>query len=266
MRAAEGLSSQGGGFDWLIVNDGVGEIDRESLSISGVSISVIETAPSADARKKGRSFSGKAGLAAAQGEYLLLHDDDDMLLPGALEALSAYLDENPKVVAVSGGNEVWEETEGEAYKVSTNELGLPLRFYDLAERNRLLTISTLFRRQVYEDIGGLRTDIDALEDWDLWLRMMVQGDIDVIKNIVARQYLRGEGAASALSNSTQAEHEDARIRLLNAYLRDDIQAGRLGLGALVHRPHARFVEEVDDRLRRAGRLKRKFMPWTSNKR
>jgi len=263
-RAAQGLSAQDIQFDWIIVNDGQSDVDLGNVKRSGVTPVILKTAPSADARPKGRGQAGIIGMAAVKGQYILLHDDDDMLEPGALRRLAEYLDAHPHAVGVSGGHEVWHEGEGEPEKVSTYQSALPIKFYALAERNTLLTISTLFRRETYEAIGGLRTDMDALEDWDLWLRMMVKGDIDVISDVVARQYIRIETAAPALRNSRVIEHEEARIRLLNAYLRDDLEAGRVGLGSLVHRPHARFVEQVDDRLRRAGALKRKFMPWTGS--
>jgi glycosyltransferase involved in cell wall biosynthesis len=257
-RAAAGLRSQDAGFEWVVVNDGDAPLNSDVLLGVGSSQNVVNPP-----ERLGRSGAAQAGLDAASGDYLMLHDDDDALCPGALSALQTYLDENPAQVAVSCGYEVWHEDDagGVQYVISAAH-DLPPRLYDLAERNSLLTIGTLFRADAARDAGGIRTDIDALEDWDLWLRLMQIGDIGVVPNVLARQYIRTTDTSGARANSDPRDHELARITLQNAWLRNDIAAGRTGLGELTHRPHARFIEEADDRLRRAGALKRKIFPWT----
>jgi len=245
-------------FEWVVVNDGSTELDMTTFSSVGTTRLVINTGPRA-----GRAVAAQAGIKAASGDYIMLHDDDDKLMPGALLQLAASLDEDQFYVAVTCGYETFEERLGESDALlRSHSPKLPPQLYDMAERNRILTIGTLFRRDAYDRVGGIRTDISALEDWDLWLRLMTIGDFGIVSDVLARQYIRPDGTRGATANSEDLLHAQARIRLQNAYLRDDIASGRIGLGNLVHRPHAQFVEEMVDRMKRAGTLKRKLLPWT----
>ncbi len=244
-------------FDWVVVNDGEDPIDAGSLSGVGIAQTVID-----EAEHLGRARAAKMGLDAATGDYLMLHDDDDALVPQALERLSHYLDAHSDDIAVTCGYEKVLEEGGRQTLLKRHAPELLPTLYDMAERNRILTIGTLFRASTYREVGGMNMRVDALEDWDLWLRLMTKGDIGVIPDILARQFVRPDTQTGDAANSHRREHEIARVRLLNTWLRADIEAGRTGLGELAHRPHARFIEESRDRLRRAGALKRKIMPWT----
>lgn len=255
-RAAAGLRAQTQAFEWIVVNDGTGAVNARELQGVGTALKVIDTDD-----KLGRSQAATVGIEAASGDFVMLHDDDDALLPDALQRLAGVLSDGDAIAVTCGYETLEERADGSIVTTRTHLHGLPPRLYDLAERNSLLTIGTLFRKKTYDKIGGMNTAIDALEDWDLWLRLMTVGDIAVVDDILARQYVRPEGTLGAAANSDVDEHAQARVRLQNAYLRDDIAAGRIGLGDLMHRPHARFVEEVNDRLSRAGKLKRKLMPW-----
>ena len=257
-RAARYLRAQTVPFEWIVVNAGDAPLDSAILKGVGTACHVIDAGP------LGRARAAKVGLERASGALLMIHDDDDTLEPDALGRLAEYLRDTPGDVAVTCGYTRVREGEGADVVEHTHSPAIPPTLYDMAERNRVLTVGTLFRADAYQAAGGMRTEVDALEDWDLWLRLLVEGDFGVIPDVLATQYVRGDTDGPA-ANSQPAEHEAARVRLLNRYLRDDIRAGRLGLGQLTHRPHARFVEEVDDRLRRAGQLKRALTPWRKPK-
>ena len=249
-RAAAALAAQDRAFEWVVVNAGDAPVD--------VPGDCVVVSPDGN---PGRALAAKLGVEAASGALLMLHDDDDTLEPGALGVLADALKAAPHAAAVTCGYAVIEEDGGAERELSRHAYDLPISLYDMAERNRILTVGTLFRRSAYDASGGMRTEVDALEDWDLWLRMMCVGDIVTVPDVLARQYVRPAETDGPDANSARDEHERARVLLQNRWLRDDIAAGRTGLGEITHRPHARFVEEVDDRLRRAGAIKRKLMPW-----
>jgi GT2 family glycosyltransferase len=50
----------------------------------------------------GFSTNNNRALAQARGRYLMLLNDDTIVLPGTLDYIVAYLDDNPKVGAVGG--------------------------------------------------------------------------------------------------------------------------------------------------------------------
>ena len=82
-----------GPFQTVVVDDG---------SQDGTADEVLRSMPSAQLIRQqnaGVSAARNAGMMAAEGEYLVFLDADDRLAPGALEKLSAYLDEaRPDIV------------------------------------------------------------------------------------------------------------------------------------------------------------------------
>jgi len=123
----------------------------------------------------GRSQAGNIALGMASGDWLNFLDDDDLLYPDHVQTLlQAALAQNlPAVYGVA-----WEQP--------TDLVALePLSYEELAPFHRYMTpfshlalwrsnfmpIQTvLFHRRLYERHGGFETDMDQLEDWNLWTR------------------------------------------------------------------------------------------------
>jgi glycosyltransferase involved in cell wall biosynthesis len=132
--------------------------------------------------KNGRCRAGNAGLQAARGKYAGFLDDDDLLLPDHVETLVAMLEKRPDVAA----------SYGDAWEVPTNTISLrPLLYEEQGARlfqdhpfslaalwnyNYITIQSVLFRRSLFERLGGLEEKLDCLEDWDLWLRYSAEMD------------------------------------------------------------------------------------------
>jgi len=112
---------------------------------------------------------------------------------------------------------------------------LPLAITDVAYQNKLPPIGLVFRRDAFEAAGGFDANLSVLEDWDFYLRLLLQGDIDCIPDVLAHAHVR-ETADGPLANTANAEHRRTEQRLRNAYLRRDIKNGSLGLGLLTN-PH-----------------------------
>jgi GT2 family glycosyltransferase len=131
-----------------------------------------------EAPKLGRSNTGNEGLKAAQGEYCIFLDDDDLLFSEHIETLvNALTASSDAVAAYSTAMEVVTSKKDSLDNIyieeSWNTHPLPdTRFsYDaLLKRNLMAIQSILFKRTLYEERGGFETDLDALEDWNLWIR------------------------------------------------------------------------------------------------
>ena len=82
-----------GPYQTVVVDDGSQDGTADEVLRSMPSVQLIRQ------QNAGVSAARNAGMMAAEGEYLVFLDADDRLAPGALEKLSAYLDEaRPDIV------------------------------------------------------------------------------------------------------------------------------------------------------------------------
>jgi len=104
-----------------------------------------------------------AGFALAQGEYHTWLSDDNYFRPHALETLATYLDTHPEIDLVYSDFTVFYEGN------PTPELRRAAD-PDLLTEKTVVTPSFLYRRAVYERLGGYRVEYFLSEDYDFWLR------------------------------------------------------------------------------------------------
>jgi len=129
--------------------------------------------------RQGRSRAGNVGLAAARGDLLGFLDDDDQFLPEHVGLLVRALVDRPEAAAAYSL----------AYEVPTRVLSREPLVYqeagryvvhrrpfapaELLARNLLPIQAVLFRRELFERLGGFSETLEMLEDWDLWIRYLV---------------------------------------------------------------------------------------------
>ena len=107
------------------------------------------------------------GFGYAKGEYFTWTSDDNILLPQFLEVLKRYLDDNTQVDFVYS-DYIGIDSEG-------NELGIR---HMLEPENMLyknsVGASFLYRRKIYDEIGGYSPEWFLVEDYEYWLRVYKQ--------------------------------------------------------------------------------------------
>ncbi|MFO6423838.1 glycosyltransferase [Motilimonas sp. KMU-193] len=127
--------------------------------------------------KKGRSYTGNQGLAKSKGKYCLFLDDDDLLFPDHVETLAYELLSNSKIGAAY--SLAWAVSTDVNKEDSTyteyNHFTLPLFYQEfsrevLLKHNYIPIQAILFKRSLFEEVGGFEEDMDYLEDWNLWTK------------------------------------------------------------------------------------------------
>lgn len=103
------------------------------------------------------------GHAAAKGDYLMWTSDDNRFLSTALEELTRFLQEHSQVGVVY------------ADSILIDEQGRYLQDYPAQPASRLAYMNALggcflYRRTVYETLGGYDTELFLAEDYEFWLR------------------------------------------------------------------------------------------------
>ena len=133
--------------------------------------------------KTGRSPAGNLALSEAQGEYIMMLDNDDLLFADHVEQLvrAVQAATQDEVAAYSLGWELVTETGADdAYREISHNLPAahtqPYSKDRLSIMNYIPIQSILFHRSLYEDHGGFDEDLEYLEDWNLWVRFSQSGD------------------------------------------------------------------------------------------
>jgi len=121
---------------------------------------------------KGAAVSRNEALAAARGELVAIMDADDVCVPTRLERQMAFLDANPRVGLVGCG--IYDNIDAENVVLHTSYLPECNEAIqrDLMERWCFLHSSIMFRRSLYETVGGYASAFEPAEDYDFVLRIL----------------------------------------------------------------------------------------------
>lgn len=180
-RAVASVEAQDGAgqdHEIIIVNDASPDNTAEvaaTLAAKNPKIKVVTNA-------KNLYLAGalNAGIAASSGRYILPLDADNEISPGALQVLGDALD-NPREldgknrIDIAYGAMGVVEPNGKKY-VSEWPPEQPDYFSQLAHRNQI-TSTALYRRAIWDRIGGYRRRCRTAEDADFWCRAMSYGAV-----------------------------------------------------------------------------------------
>ena len=145
--------------------------------------------------------------------FVAILDDDDLWKdPKKLENQISFLTENPNVVVTGAVKTEFTRENGEHLRWITNETDSHKIRTNMLSYNPVITSSVVFRTSTFKEIGGFKAMYLA-EDYDLWLRMGLHGDISNVEGADTIYTIREGGA----SKSRQIEMAQVVIRLAKEY-------------------------------------------------
>jgi glycosyltransferase involved in cell wall biosynthesis len=112
------------------------------------------------------------GITAARGEYILPLDADNMLGEDALGTLAQALDGSREVDIVYGAMKII-EPDGKEW-ISTWP-PKEFNFKDQMSHKNQISSTAMYRRSLWERVGGYKTRCKTAEDADFWCRMTSYG-------------------------------------------------------------------------------------------
>jgi glycosyltransferase involved in cell wall biosynthesis len=184
--------------------------------------------------RSGPGSAANAGLRAATTRWCVLLDDDDTWSSDFLLEMSRALEREADAGGVvCGAVEILEHWDGHGCVTHLCRPFLPwsgvVDLWELAWGNTFTTNSFVFDRAKALQLGGYRTDLPVLEDWDFHLRFALAYRLIGIPPRLAYYHRRIE-ASGVGANTSLALHQATRERLRVEWLARDLAAQRIGPG------------------------------------
>lgn len=135
----------------------------------------------ATGNKVGRSKAGNIAMTLASGKYLNFLDDDDAFYPDHVNILVNELEKNKANIVYSTAFETIQDIKSKKPYIYDIKRVYIKHFGHFSKvklyKNNITPIqAVMFKKSVFEKDGGFDEKIDALEDWDLWLRYSLNND------------------------------------------------------------------------------------------
>lgn len=153
---------------------------------------------------QGGSLSRNHGIFQSIGKWLAFLDDDDIWQPQKLEQQLAMLARNPQAIAVTSAYTVH-------YPGAIKKNVFPpaqITLAKLLENNCLGGASVcMCDAQVIKKLGGFNRHLRSAQDWDVWVRLRMQGEIVTVAKPAVDYYVH---FSDRISNNMQAKYQGAR--------------------------------------------------------
>jgi hypothetical protein len=258
-RAARSIAEQGyRDFAWVVVNDG-GDADAARRAVDQAGLPSDRLVFLSHEHSVGMEAAANLGVAATAAPLLVIHDDDDSWHPDFLARTAAFLASprgEPFGGVVTHADYVSEEIAGtRVVEHARRPFNADLESVPLAEmlvRNLFPPISFLFRRTIWQRVGGFNERLPVLGDWYFNVRFLLEADIAVLPERLARWHHRDRGGDGAYANSVIAGadlHAQYKTVVRNALVRDLGPGSAAGMAPLIG-----FI--VEDMRRESASLRR----------
>ncbi len=140
---------------------------------------------------RGLSEARNTGIRESKGSYLVFLDADDRLKPRAIETGLGALALRPDC-ALTVGDHVFIAPDSSYLADSVKERHLHSHYEALLRSNFIEMISSvLFRRSIFDEVGGFDATLRVAEDYELYLRIAREWPICCHPVIVAEYRMHG---------------------------------------------------------------------------
>ena len=155
----------------IIVNDGSVDTTEQIIRVYEKRDSRIVVM---NKQNGGLSSARNTGLARATGEYLIIFDSDDIMVPEKVQSQVAWLEQHPQYGMVYSNLFHFVDGTNKIYILSVRKSTAD-HYSALLLGNYINPNTVCMRRLVYEQVGIFDEDIRSAEDWDYWLRISQKG-------------------------------------------------------------------------------------------
>jgi glycosyltransferase involved in cell wall biosynthesis len=157
-------------LDYIVMDGGSKDGSLEIIQRYASRLSYWQSQPDG-----GQAAAIRAGFGRATGEVMGWLNSDDVLLPGALQAVGAYFASHPQVECATGGG-LYIDEEGlpsphRRMNFSRGVRSTYDRLLHYEPQEGVFQQSTFWRRAAYDAVGGVDASFQYTMDLDLLLRL-----------------------------------------------------------------------------------------------
>ena len=207
-------------FELIIVDDG--SIDETAARLPGLAealgaahrpVRILRT------ENHGPAVARNRGVAAARAPFIAFLDSDDLWQPGKLERQLEHMRQKPQCL-VSQTEEIWMRrgvrvNPGRRHRKRGGDF-----FFDSLRTCLISPSAVMMRTSVFRELGGFDEDMRAAEDYDLWLRLLLEHQVELLPEPLA---IRRAGHWGQLSATVPAIDRFRILALLKLLLRNDLR-------------------------------------------
>ncbi|MGQ0679052.1 MAG: rhamnosyltransferase WsaF family glycosyltransferase [Actinomycetota bacterium] len=149
----------------------------------------------------GISGNTNAALSIACGDYVAFLDQTDLLAPFALFEVASRINKEPQLDVLYSDFDLIAQEDAHRF----NPFLPPDWSPELLLSSNYMAHLSVFRRSLVEDAGGVRSDFDGAQDWDLLFRIIEStGNIAHIPRVLYHWRAEEGSAAQTLKNKPYA--------------------------------------------------------------
>ena len=197
-RSIKSALAAGDDLEVIVVDDGsTDETPQVCAGTEGIRYIRLE-------QNLGPARARNAGLLESRAKLVSALGDDDLRLPGSLNAQVRLLEASPQAVFCYGRVLL---AEGPRQSL-TGEV-VPARcpagdiFWELLEQNFVPDLSVVARKEKLLERGLFNPDLSGAEDWDMWLRLTEKWPVVALEEPVAIYRRARAGSGQMCSNTVE---------------------------------------------------------------
>ncbi|HJU09963.1 MAG TPA: glycosyltransferase family A protein, partial [Candidatus Binataceae bacterium] len=212
------VAQEGVDFELIVVDDGSTDETGERLHCWVQKLTTTHPFRIVRIPNRGPAAARNLGVKLANSAMIAFLDSDDLWQPGKLQRQVTYMRANPEC-GISQTEETWlrrgvRVNPGKRHLKRSGDL-----FFDSLRTCLVSPSAVIMRTDTFRAAGGFDEDLRAAEDYDLWLRLLIDLPVELLP---APLVIRRAGHPGQLSGTIPAIDRFRILALLKLLLREDL--------------------------------------------